>query len=254
VNTPDARQKARALLDNVPNLLDRRKMGGKDLPAEVYIRKKLVFYKRKQVRWSGEDKEADYVDCIRMPPAEEMAIFWNTHQRITKETAEAHINDLLMFTPRVSLASPYTASLAPPPEGKRSDLDTPDELSVRDLLLGILHRSAGHFGPSRTFLAAATQREVEGKWVVCHAWFELAVLDVLEAQAAEGGEVDPEGPKSNESRKAAENVWRGALKSAGDHLEQASSGSANTDLSSRLDSRITMLRDELENKKRMLGI
>jgi hypothetical protein len=31
---------AKALLDQMPQLLDRRKLGGRDLPTEVYIRKK----------------------------------------------------------------------------------------------------------------------------------------------------------------------------------------------------------------------
>lgn len=34
------RVKAKELFDTVPSLLDKRKIGGKDLPTEVWIRKK----------------------------------------------------------------------------------------------------------------------------------------------------------------------------------------------------------------------
>jgi hypothetical protein len=37
---PECKVKARALLDLVPQLLDRKKIGGKDLPTEVFIQKK----------------------------------------------------------------------------------------------------------------------------------------------------------------------------------------------------------------------
>jgi len=49
-------------------------------------------------------------------------------------------------------------------------------------------------------------------------------------------------------------VWKNVFKSASSHLDQATAHSASTDMSSRLDSRITMLRDEMDNKKRMLGM
>jgi hypothetical protein len=32
--------RAQELLDKVPSLLDKKKIGGKDLPTEVYVRKK----------------------------------------------------------------------------------------------------------------------------------------------------------------------------------------------------------------------
>jgi hypothetical protein len=77
--------KAKALLDEVPLLLDKRKIGGRDLPTEVFIRKKsgfllfteittayvlspVAFYKQKETRRGGS--EADYVASIRISPAE----------------------------------------------------------------------------------------------------------------------------------------------------------------------------------------
>lgn len=82
------RRKAKEFLDEIPKLLERKKIGGKDLPTEVFIRKKreqaicspqihnliffsrpiVDFYKRKQKRRGGD--EDDFVDCIKISPAE----------------------------------------------------------------------------------------------------------------------------------------------------------------------------------------
>jgi hypothetical protein len=40
---PEYKAKARNLLDSIPNLLERKKIGGKDLPTEVFIQKKSKY-------------------------------------------------------------------------------------------------------------------------------------------------------------------------------------------------------------------
>ena len=37
-------KKAQQLLDTIPSLLERKKVGGKDLPTEVFIKKKCALY------------------------------------------------------------------------------------------------------------------------------------------------------------------------------------------------------------------
>ncbi|KAJ3526621.1 hypothetical protein NM688_g8239 [Phlebia brevispora] len=63
---------AQKLLDAIPNLIDKKKIGGKDLPTEVFIKKKLAFYREKQKKRTGE--ETDFVQCIKISPAEELGI------------------------------------------------------------------------------------------------------------------------------------------------------------------------------------
>ncbi|CUA75866.1 Mitochondrial outer membrane protein IML2 [Coprinopsis cinerea okayama7 len=228
--------KARALFDSIPNLLDRKKIGGKDLPTEVFIQKKIDFYKRKHVRRAGPGTENDYVESIFISPAEELAIFWNTHSRITPTIAQAHIDNLVALSPPV-ISGPNSSS-----GEKNPELDTVDELVVRDLLLGILYRVAGDYTLSRKYLEAVPlkETEVEGKWTAQVAKFELAVLDLRQASRE---------PNS------ARDKWQAALKAATAHLDQAAARSnANVDLSSRLDSRIVLLRDEIEVKSLALGL
>ncbi|EAU84983.2 hypothetical protein CC1G_04079 [Coprinopsis cinerea okayama7 len=272
-------EKTQELLDAIPGLIHNKKVGGKDLPTEVFIKKKLAFYKEKQKRRCGD--EAKFAEAIRINPAEELGIFWNTHARVSKEICKSHVADVLHLTPALTITSPTitalssnsnsnptlptpasataamsslslsskssTASKTSPPSLSKSksplDLDTPDELAVRSLLLGICHRTLEEFDAARKFLLDAHGYQGQVKvntWVGGVAMFELAVLELKEVEFLEkgGGKVD----------------WMKAMKVADERLDVALSLSPNSvDLSSRLDSRISMLRDEMGIKREMLG-
>ncbi|KZT09584.1 uncharacterized protein LAESUDRAFT_741851 [Laetiporus sulphureus 93-53] len=258
--------KATELLEEIPALLDKKKIGGKDLPTEVFIKKKLAFYKEKQKRLTGS--EANYVQCIKISPAEELAIFWNTHARITREVALEHIAELSVLTPHPTIESPLItppspASAAPSalPTAPAPDLDTADELAVRSLLLGIVHRTAGQFVSARAFLSDAHARHVSIKvstWVGGVALFELAVLDLREAQARLEGVPGIDGVSQDSSETVSESekrgAWKKALREAESKLDKALAlATQQVDLSSRLDSRIAMLRDEIVMKREMLA-
>ncbi|OBZ65787.1 Mitochondrial outer membrane protein IML2 [Grifola frondosa] len=244
-------EKAQRLLDAIPALVDKKKIGGKDLPTEVFIKKKLAFYKEKQQRLTGS--EADYVRCIKISPAEELGIFWNTHARITKDAAIAHIVELASLRPLPTILSPLFTTEDSADSPTTVDLDTPDELAVRSLLLGIVHRTAGEFDAARSFLADAHSRYTSVKtstWVGGVTLFELAVLDLKEMEArTERGAA--EGTTLTATQKEA---WAHALKNASEKLDKALSlATQQVDLSSRLDSRIVMLKDEIAIKREMLA-
>ena len=77
------------MLDAIPDLIEKKKISGRDLPTEVFIKKKrklagdfhgdtyfckpdpfvlVAFWKEKQVLRGG--KEAKYVEAIKISPAE----------------------------------------------------------------------------------------------------------------------------------------------------------------------------------------
>lgn len=109
---------------------------------------------------------------------------------------------------------------------------------MRSLLLGIVYRSTGAFATSRKHLDAAHDMHKEVKvstWVGGVAAFERVVLNLKEAE------------------KDASSDWKKVLKEANEGLDHAISLAPNSvDLSSRLDTRVAMLRDELATKKEML--
>ncbi|KAF7313045.1 hypothetical protein MKEN_00989500 [Mycena kentingensis (nom. inval.)] len=241
--------KAQELYDALPELLGSKgkKVGGKDLPTEVLIRKKLEFYKEKQKRRGGDPAKFGEVVCISS--ADELGIFWNTHQRIGDDIAEAHIKELAALTPPIALVgatSPYLAAVSDGHAGganaSHPDIDTPDESALRALLLGILHRTLRLWEPARVLLEVArdTQAKVS-TWIAGVANFELAVLELKWAQA----EAEEKGDTNDKS------IWAWRLAGADAHLDAAQvfAGKNEIDLSSRLDSRIALLRDEIAKKK-----
>ncbi|KAI0280499.1 hypothetical protein BGY98DRAFT_1106773 [Russula aff. rugulosa BPL654] len=298
-------KEAQRLLDATPAQIEKRKIGNKDLPTEVFIKKKLAFWKAKHVRRTGS--EEDWVQSISISPAEEMAIFWNNHGRITPAVAEAHIFELLSLSPPVTLPTPFVSTASPASNGNgngssgdpdastpvhtRTALDTPDEHALRALLLGIMHRTTGHPSEARAFLRDAHTRST---WIGGVALFELAVLELREAQRLENEDVDTllrasENGSENEKGSARGSSssslsdgernggrgtmdlrvhvgvalglgettrarWVKVLKEAGALLDAALglSGS-DVDLSSRLESRTAMMRDEIALKRDMLG-
>ncbi|KAG5641413.1 hypothetical protein DXG03_005269 [Asterophora parasitica] len=320
-NTP----KAQALLDAVPDLIDKKKITGKDLPTEVFIKKKLAFYQEKQRRRGGDP--ALWAETIKISVAEELGIFWNTHARISHPLAIAHIREWSALTPVLppSEALPPPAPLSPlpslnaaaaggrpprpaygfshallpmpptptpaasksahldsssssavptaitinlttpnPSPSNLEDLDTPDEFAIRYLLVGICERTAGAYAASRASLKAAC--DLQGMvrvstWVGGVAMFELAVLDLKELQGMEeeesmfGSGVGKGHGRNVHGAMKRLTEWDRVLKGAGKKLDAAMALAGNAvDLSSRLDSRVSMLRDEIAAKREALGI
>ena len=184
---------------------------------------------------------------------------WNTHSRISQGIARAHVEELSKLTPPVSISSqciPTPALPSSPAGGTLVDLDTPDEEAIRSLILGIVHRTLMDLGPSRAFLEDAVKKHPQiecSTWVGGVALFELAVLDLKEVEADErAGKLFSETSKSDLSY-AGTKRWEEAIKSATTKLDKAMGISGKeVDLSSRLDSRIMMLRDEMALKREML--
>ncbi|KAJ3483102.1 hypothetical protein NLJ89_g12092 [Agrocybe chaxingu] len=69
--------KAQGMLDAIPDLIDKKKLSGKDLPTEVFIKKKLAFYKEKHTRRGGDGVK--WVEVVKINPAEEIAICKTLH-------------------------------------------------------------------------------------------------------------------------------------------------------------------------------
>ena len=154
------------------------------------------------------------------------------------------------------------------------DLDTPDELALRALLLGIHHRTLKAFDIARGFLVQAHGYQSELKvstWIGGLAMFELAVLDLKEVEDRHRERVTvvvrdiekEDGPMVNGDKsyfqlmgdEEMSKVWREVVKAARVKLDVALDlSTTSVDLSSRLDSRIAILKDELSTKLEILSI
>jgi hypothetical protein len=147
----------------------------------------------------------------------------------------------LTLSPASTIQSSAVSASPAEHEGGPIDLDTEDELALRDLLLGVLHLTIGHFSTGRTFLLRSVERQndLDAKWVTPIAVFELAVLELKEREA---------------DQSSGDESWLSTLNAATAWLGQALSLLNNTvDMQSRLDTRITMLKDEIASKRLILS-
>ncbi|RXW20654.1 hypothetical protein EST38_g5215 [Candolleomyces aberdarensis] len=259
------KDKTQELLDAIMNLGDMKKVGGKDLPTEVFIKKKLEFYKEKQTRRGGD--VAKYVESVKISPAEELAIFWNTHARIDASTAKDHIKEFASLTPRLSISSPELEELSPDSKSRDGHAH-----SLKSLLLGVCHKTLHSYDAAKKFLEDAVGYHEKGAlkvntWVGGVAIFEWGVSEIREVEWRE--RQARKSSESSESKSASDGLdtptafveefwkteWDQALTSASVKFDKAMSYSPNTvDLSSRLDSRVSMIRDEVKAKRDKLGL
>jgi hypothetical protein len=220
---------------------------------------------------------------------------WNVYARIDKAIAKAHIKEWSALTPPFTVLAEEQTPVTTSPAAvtvtyQSADLDTPDELALRSLLLGISYRTAGDFASSRKCLKAAYAQHNSlrvSTWIPGLAMFEMAVLDLKVVEARESrasvgtgtgvgvGARGVENENESENEKSAADVereagdeekhlgwehtgrdeWERALVTASEKMDIAMSlATSAVDMSSRLESRITMLRDEITTKREMLGI
>lgn len=145
------------------------------------------------------------------------------------------------------------------------DLDAADELASRSLLLGILHRTAGEYKVSRTFLehALTFQNAIPTSLIIPTSMFELATLDLVEVEKeekatkpqADNATITSEEKGSSQSSDSAHKKrWKQALDAASSKLDKVGNLATNTTLSTRIESRVQMLRDEIGYKTAQLGL
>ncbi|KAI6104321.1 outer membrane protein Iml2/Tetratricopeptide repeat protein 39 [Pisolithus sp. B1] len=242
--------KAQTLLDDLSEIMNKR---SKNVPTEVFIKEKLAFYKKKHARRGGDPKR--FVESMKISPAEEFAVAWNTHAHADKEAALAHVDELTALTPPVDIQTEYMTSASSMRQpGRLLDLDTPDELAVRSLILGILHRTLGDYVGARKLLHGTLkhyQNADTNSWVGGATHFELAVLDMKEGEWSSAAVSEGGHAKGNTVLE----VWKRAIKNAKDTLANARGlRTREKGLLLRLDSRMVMLREEIDMKTKQLGI
>lgn len=241
------------LLDELPSLFGLKRLLGEPPSTETFIIRKLATYKAKHSRWvlSGRlSAESHYREVIRISPASELGLFWNTPGRAPHASLRSQIERLEAFTPppRFSPTTSISIPSIPSTLSLRSshlhfDLDSIDEIATRDLLLGAMYRVLGDLTTARKFLQEAVSAQVtEETWVAPFATMELAVLECFH--------LDKEAAKDGASPKS---VWKAESKTVVKHIDAVFSF-GEYDLKSRLDSRAQMLRDQVLEKKAKLGI
>ncbi|KAI5480790.1 mitochondrial outer membrane protein IML2 [Pseudohyphozyma bogoriensis] len=252
--TPAIEKQIDVLIDELPSLFGLKRLLGEQPGTEIFISRRLGVYKAKLARWISEGRlpaTAKVREVIRISPAAELGLFWNTTGRAPHHSLKSQIARLEAFTPPPKFGPAAAASPSPSystislrKTGLKFDLDSIDEIYTRDLLLGAMYRVLGEFELARSFLneaIAAKDKALEEVWVPTFAMLELAILEVQL--------IDREGKKGNEKE-----VWKKKIKGAEKWLDDIFTYKREYELKSRLESRAQMLRDQIIERKVKLGL
>lgn len=249
---------AQKVLDTIPTFLAKERARNGDMPTEVYVEQRLASWKAKLAR--TDSKEKRLVDVIKINPCDELSIIWNNYHKMPEDIARREINRLANLTPHPTITTPcFTLNEWDPLKGT-VDLDEPEELMARSLLLGILHRTIGEYEGSHSFLTetlASRDKLSSSNWIVSSTLFELATLDLVQAEARwptrRGATETKEQPPIDTKVKE---EWKKVLATATSRLDEASRlvSDSSSSLANRIETGASMLRDEMGYKKAELGI
>lgn len=261
--TPEIVERLDKLLEKLPTHFEQKRMFGEPPVTENFISRRLEAHKLKRERWIQAGRlaaDAKLWEVIKITNAMELGIFWSTTgSRSPPEAVQQQIDHLSTFSPppkytpanpRFSGPSPSVASTPTATSREydpQNDLDSLDEVSIRDLLLGTLYLS---LGDSKSLeiansyfqeIALNSPKIVEERWTVAFSLFQRACATLKR------GDLEARGANSSEKKK----IWKPILAEAEKHLDGVSSLSGY-DFANRLESRILMLRNEISSKRSSL--
>lgn len=253
------------LLERLPSHFEQKRMFGEPPVTENFIARRLAAHKLKRERWiqAGRLKaDAKLWEVIKISNAMELGIFWSTTgARSPPETVKQQIDHLSSFTPSPkyspllpSFAGPVpktstTASTTVRDYTTENDLDSLDEISIRDLLLGTLYLSLGDVDSLKTAnsyfyeIAKNSANIVEERWTVAFALFQRACATLKR------GDLEDKQPERIDRKK----LWNPILSEAEKLLDTISS-LPEYDFKNRLESRLLMLKNEIASKRKQVGL
>ncbi|GAA6064780.1 hypothetical protein JCM10212_004802 [Sporobolomyces blumeae] len=267
--TPQVEDRLDKLLARLPTLFDQKRLFGEPPVTENFIARRLEAHKVKHARWveAGRiSKDAKLWEVIRITNAMELGLFWSTTGgRSPRDSVQSQIDHLSSMTPApkygpsrpsFSGATPVISPSAT--TNTRSydpnhDLDSLDEIAIRDLLLGTLYTALGDESSLEVansfFLEVQSNsgKIVDERWTIAFSLFNRACA-LLKAG-------DLKDKASREARTTDEHrtIWKAALRDAESQLDAIATLS-EYDFKNRLESRTLMLRNEIAAKKKQLGL
>ena len=167
----------------------------------------------------------------------EFGLLWHSQAHAPPEALEQQIAYLRSLSPGLGDHSNHSTGQSGSEE--QSDLESPDELAMRDLLVGAMLVAMHSHDEARAALTHAEQAPVrDDTWVAPFAAFQLGIVDCRDAD-----ELASRGERAKARDKLAEAGKRvGVVFDKQDYL-----------FKSRLESRVNMLRDEIATRRASLA-
>ncbi|GAA5959180.1 hypothetical protein JCM3765_005096 [Sporobolomyces pararoseus] len=263
--SPELVKRLDALLEKLPTHFEQKRMFGEPPVTENFISRRLEAHKLKRERWIQAGRlstDAKLWEVIKITNAMELGIFWSTTGgRSPPEAVQQQIDHLSSYSPspRYTPANPSFSGTSPTVANTPSisvrdyqtenDLDSLDEVSIRDLLLGTLYLSLGDIKSLEIAnsyfqeIAKNSSSIVEERWTVAFSLFQRACTTLKR------GDLEDKGASRSERKK----IWKPILSEAEKYLD-AISALPEYDFKNRLESRLLMLKNEIISKRKQVGI
>jgi hypothetical protein len=200
----------------IPGILrKKRQLGGKLLPNEVFVEKKIQHWQDKaQQKIQGDVLK----QVVVVHPLWELIYLWNGFSQLSagmldtmKQTIETHINDTQ---------------------------DIGQDMALLHLLLGVSVRELGDYDLADMYLQQSIRFETQESWVTSHGLYEMAALKCFQL-----AHTDPLEKKRRLLREAHEWICKSER-----HLAQAEvDQTGDSDWDSRLHVRCQLLLEKLDD-------
>ncbi|GAA5925138.1 uncharacterized protein JCM15063_004933 [Sporobolomyces koalae] len=263
---PELVERVDALLVRLPTHFEQKRIFGEPPVTELFIARRLEAHKAKRERWiqAGRlSKDSKVWEVIKLTNAMELGIFWSTTGgRSPPEAVRQQIDHLSSFTPapKYSPSNPAYSGRTPTISNSAStntkiefdtknDLDSIDEIAIRDLLLGTLYLSLGDvesYEIAESYFQENIKNSgsiVDERWTIAFSLFQRAVVTLKRGDLEE-----KQRPVSD--RRA---LWKPILSEAEKHLDGIAT-IAEFDFKNRLESRVLMLKNEITSKRKQVGL
>ena len=229
--TPQEEKKMRELYDKIPAGFNRKRFMGQPPSSEVYLEKRIKFYKAKTEKWIEQGllkKDAEWFDSVTISMALELSLFWNQFAHYPRESLEVLVKRLEGYL------------IAEPPV-----LDTPEELKLCETILGTCYITLQDYTLAGKYLSLAenSPAPLDEAYTYLNALSRLsgAVLECQEAEHSKKGQANDRV------------YWTKAFAEAESKLDAIFTYHSH-DMQGRIEGRAQMLRVEINERKLALGI
>lgn len=232
--TPKEEKRMRQLYERIPAGFNRKRFMGQPPSSEVYLEKRIRFYKAKTERWIGEgrlSKDAEWFDSVTISMALELSLFWNQFAHYPRESLDVLVKRLEGY---------LTAEPAV--------LDTPEETELCETILGACYVTLQDYATARRYLSQTENATA----TLDEAYNYLDALSRLYGAIAECQEAEDRS-EVKAGKEIDKSHWSRVFAEAESKLD-ALFTHHSYDMQGRVEGRAQMLRVEISERKTALGI
>ncbi|MBW0502056.1 hypothetical protein O181_041771 [Austropuccinia psidii MF-1] len=230
------------LFKELPMLANKKQ--GKAPPIEALLGRKLTQYKTRHSELIAEGRIASgreecYWDSIQITPIEEFSILLSAYDHMPAISLRSNIKRLCSLSPKIEIPDENLGNLSQQASIANSNLGlSVDEIYMRNILLGTQLSALGNYKAARMVLEKVDLKSTQEPHNYMIAIIQRALVELRE------GDLTP-----NDLEK-----WKQNFQKANKLLDMVLNLPDNYLMKGRMESKVQLIKDEMNEKKEQLGI